>query len=265
MPATVSVLDTVDEALTREEQPVATNDVGLLATELASLTRALVDATTVGAVLRRIVTATTVIVPGADLVSFTLRDPGGGFFTPTGTDPVASALDEVQYETGAGPCVDAARLDGPAYAASDDLATELRWPTFAAAATGHGFAAVLSTDLLAHDRPPGPGGALNIYSHQRGGISTDDRYTALLLASHAALALAHVTAAELASLQRQQLLRAVETRDVIGQAKGILMARQGLTADEAFDLLRRTSQDLNVKLVDLARTLAEHPDGLVAP
>jgi AmiR/NasT family two-component response regulator len=50
----------------------------------------------------------------------------------------------------------------------------------------------------------------------------------------------------------------VSSRDVIGQAKGILMQRQGITADAAFDLLRKTSQELNVKLVDVAQTLADH-------
>nr|WP_281283175.1 ANTAR domain-containing protein [Kutzneria buriramensis] len=104
----------------------------------------------------------------------------------------------------------------------------------------------------------GPGqvsGALTIYSRRAGGLSRADRDTALLLATHGSLALAHVRTAELADLQRAQLRRAVDSRDLIGQAKGILMSRQGISSDEAFDLLRRTSQDLNVKLVDVAHTL----------
>jgi AmiR/NasT family two-component response regulator len=98
-------------------------------------------------------------------------------------------------------------------------------------------------------------GVLTIYSRRAGGLSRTDRDTALLLAMHGSLALAHVRTAELADLQRAQLRQAVDSRDVIGQAKGILMSRQGIGADEAFELLRRTSQDLNIKLVDLAHTL----------
>jgi AmiR/NasT family two-component response regulator len=60
----------------------------------------------------------------------------------------------------------------------------------------------------------------------------------------------------LADLRETQLRKALETRDVIGQAKGILMQRRGITAEEAFDLLRRTSQDLNIRLAELASTLA---------
>ncbi|GAB1516178.1 ANTAR domain-containing protein [Actinophytocola sp. KF-1] len=235
-----------------------------LTAQLASLTRLLMDTTTVSRTLHRIVDAAQSIVSGADLVSITLRDDSGTFFTPVETGPAASALDQVQYDSGDGPCVDAARPDGPAYAASDNLAAETRWPRFARAATGYGLAAVLSTDLKAH-RPTAVGGALNIYSTQIGGLGDHDRHAALLLAGHASLALAYTTATEVATLHQQHLHAAIEHRDIIGQAKGILMARQGMTADEAFDVLRRTSQDLNVKLVDIARTLAEHPDRLDTP
>jgi GAF domain-containing protein len=218
----------------------------------------------VDATLRRVVGAARSIVPGADLVSVTLRDPAGVFFTPVETSAVAGTLDRVQYRTGQGPCLDAARSDGPAYAASDDLATEVRWPHFVEAAAEHGVAAVLSTDLHTHG-PVAVGGALNLYSTKARGLDDHDRHAALLLATHASLALAHTVATERAMLHNQNLHRASESRDVIGQAKGILMARQGMTADEAFEVLSHTSQNLNMKLVDLARTLARHPDSLDTP
>ena len=264
LPPTVTGYDTIDAALAPPDPPGTGDDQGLSA-QFATLTRALVADTTVGAVLHRVVTAALTIVPGADLVSVTLRDANGSFDTPVHTDPVASELDDVQYRSGQGPCIDAARPDGPAYAASDDLAVETRWPAFTHAATDNGLAAVLSTDLIPTLQPAIPGGALNIYSRHPHGLRAADRHAALLLASHAALALAHTRSSELADLHTQRLHRAIETRDVIGQAKGILMARRGMTADEAFDVLRRTSQDLNMKLVDLARTLTEHPDGLDTP
>ncbi|GAA2659365.1 MULTISPECIES: ANTAR domain-containing protein [Actinosynnema] len=219
-----------------------------------ALTRRLLSAPTVQGTLEQVTDAAVHLVSGADLASVTLRDRDGRFSTPVRTHPVAVALDEVQYRAKSGPCLDAAVPDGPGFAASDDLATERRWPEFSRAAHHEGYRAITSTELLP---TPGQGisGALNIYSRAAHGLSDADRHTALLLATHASLALAHARVAELADLAR-----AVDSRDVIGQAKGILMTRRGIGADEAFALLRRTSQELNVKLVDLARTLVTRHD-----
>jgi hypothetical protein len=139
----------------------------------------------------------------------------------------------------------------------DDLRSDTRWPEFAVAAAAHGYRSIVATELLPAAEPGEPSGTLTLYSRRAGGLSQADRDTALLLAMHGSLALAHVRTAELADLAQTQLRQAVDTRDVIGQAKGILMNRQGVTADQAFDLLRRISQELNVKLVDIARTLTE--------
>jgi len=115
---------------------------------------------------------------------------------------------------------------------------------------------VLSTSMLPEVIPPRLSGALNIYSHHMGRLGDQGtRDHALLLATHASLAVANTEAVRLAELREVQLRQALETRDIIGQAKGILMQRRGIDAEEAFDLLRRTSQDLNVKLSELARTL----------
>ncbi|RSM37623.1 ANTAR domain-containing protein [Amycolatopsis balhimycina DSM 5908] len=229
--------------------------LGPLAQQFATLTYSLLDATTTGDVLQQVADTTLQVVPGADLVSVTLRFPDGAFHTPVQTDPAAADLDQVQYELREGPCLDASEPSGPAFAASADLAVEGRWPRFGAAAAERGFHAVLSTALLPDARPPRLSGALNIYSRQPGGLGEADRAIALLLATHASLALAHATAVGQEQLTSEQLHRAIDSRDVIGQAKGILMSRRGLSPEEAFDLLRRTSQELNVKLVRLAETL----------
>lgn len=246
--------------MTTALETVAADDdeTSRLTAQFETLTRSLLRETTVGETLAHIVHATAHVVPHADLVSITLRTADGTFYTPVETGPAARELDEVQYRTRRGPCLDAARSDGPAYASSDDLPNEDRWPQFAAAATDFGYGAVIATALLPANGPAQLSGALNVYSHQTRGLTSADRHSALLLATHASLALAHAHTAELAALQQLHLRRAIDTRDVIGQAKGILMNRQGITADEAFDLLRRTSQDLNIKLVDLATTLANH-------
>ncbi|GAA2673953.1 MULTISPECIES: GAF and ANTAR domain-containing protein [Actinosynnema] len=232
----------------------------LLLKQLDGVTRALLDVRTAAEALGKVVDAATQVIPGADLASITLRGPDGSFSSPVETDPVATALDRAQYRDGVGPCVDTARPDGPGYAESGDLRTESRWPGFAAEAVRHGYHCVLATELLPSEG--GVSGALNVYSREPGALTADDRHVALLLATHASLALAHAHTAEVADLRQAQLRRAVDSRDVIGQAKGILMTRRGISADEAFALLRRTSQELNVKLVDLARTLADRHDQL---
>lgn len=225
------------------------------------MTRQLLRANTIDGSLRLVVDAALRVVGNADLVSVTLRGPGGEFFTPVRSADVAGELDRAQYLAGDGPCLDAARPGGPAHASSDDLVVETRWPGFTAAAARYGCTAVLSVELPAAGGPDQFSGSLNLYSCHPHRLTGTDRYAALLLASHGALALARARAAELADLLESRLRQAIDSRDTIGQAKGILMHREGVTADEAFDLLRRTSQDLNIKLVELARTLVtRHTD-----
>jgi len=227
---------------------------GMLAVQFAGLTRALVAAGSVAEVLRRVVAAAKEVIPAADMVSVTLRGPDGSFHTPVETDPVAVQLDELQYALGEGPCVDAADPEGPAYTLSDHMADEPRWPRFGRAAAERGYGSMFAVALLTDNRPVS--GALNVYSGGRGALTPTDIDTGLLLATHASLALAHTQAVEVADLRAAQLTRAIETRDVIGQAKGILMQRRGIDADEAYEVLRRTSQQLNVKLFEIAEALA---------
>ncbi|WP_233158095.1 ANTAR domain-containing protein [Actinokineospora bangkokensis] len=239
----------------------ADGTAGLLSLQFAGLTRGLLAAGSVAEVLRRVVDAALRVVPAADVVSVTLRDPDGGFHTPVATDPVADQLDELQYEFGEGPCVEAAKPEGPAYALSDHLAAEPRWPRFGAAAAEHGFGSVFAVALLPDDRPATLTGALNVYSYG-GGLTAADLDAALLLATHASLALAATRAVDFADLKVAQLSRAIETRDIIGQAKGILMQRRGIDADAAYAVLRDTSQRLNIKLFEIAETLATRREEL---
>ncbi len=115
---------------------------------------------------------------------------------------------------------------------------------------------MLSVALLSDTRSPRYSGALNLYSRNPGALSDTAHEPALLLATHASLALARSVAVNHTELVTRQLRTAIDSRDVIGQAKGILMARRGISADEAFDQLRRASQELNVKLSEVARILA---------
>jgi hypothetical protein len=237
-----------------------------LARQFAQLARLLLDADNAAEVLTHTVSAVFAVVPAADLVSVTLRSADGKLHTPVESDPVATELDELQYNFEEGPCHDAARKEGLAYTYSGDLASDAKWPQFGPKAAKYGYLSVLSTALLPEVTPPRLSGALNIYSRDSGRLGDEAaRDRALLLATHASLALANTEAVRMAELRQAQLRQAVDSRDVIGQAKGILMQRRGISADAAFDLLRQTSQDLNVKLADLARTLATRHTELDLP
>ncbi|SFP90316.1 ANTAR domain-containing protein [Amycolatopsis rubida] len=217
----------------------------------------LLSANSVADVLRQVVEATAAAVAGADWASVTVLGSDGRFSTAARTGKTAAELDRIQYRDGEGPCVEAARADSPSYVASADLAAETRWPRFTAAARALGCRAAFSTELPAVPGSDRVAGSLTVYSRRPDSLAETDRRIALLLATHASLALANTHLRKTAELRRAEFRRAVDTRDVIGQAKGILMNREGFTADEAFDLLRRTSQDLNVKLVEVARTLTD--------
>jgi GAF domain-containing protein len=126
-----------------------------------------------------------------------------------------------------------------------DLRHESRWPQFTAQALEAGVRSVLSLRLFdTGDRA----GALTLLSTRPHAFDTESRQVGSLLARHAALALA-------AAHEVEQLQRAVATRDVIGQAKGMLMERHGLDADRAFAVLVRYSRDSNTRLRDVAEAV----------
>jgi ANTAR domain len=258
-PSSEAAADAVAERL--EGEP------GLPLQALGELTRALMAASTVEGVLQRVILAARYLIPAADVVSITLRRDDGHLYTPVETDREAVELDELQYAAGAGPCVDAAEPAGPAYAHSGDLAEETTWPAFAAGAVQHGFSSVLSTALLDNPEPSPFTGALNVYSRELDRFDVSARDIAFVLATYASLALASAqssASAEVAIAEAQDeaanLRKALDTRTVIGQATGILMARRRLNADQAFEVLSRASQQHNVKLGQLAHILATHPD-----
>lgn len=228
---------------------------GPLSMQFAELATALLHAQTVAEVLDQVVHATTRVVPSADVVSITLRSPEGRFHTPVETDPIAVTLDELQYSHREGPCHDAAEPSGPAVSYCPNLRLDTRWPNWGPAAADLGVGAVLAVALVPTPNPPRLSGALNVYSRDPYGLDGADHDQVLLLATHASLAVARTTAVTQAQLREEHLRQAIDSRDVIGQAKGIIMSRRGISADEAFDILRRTSQQLNVKLAQLAQTL----------
>lgn len=237
------------------------NDLGPLAHEFEALARSLFEATTVAGVLARVVDVTHRVVPGAELVSVTLVTSTGGHVSPAYIEPLAVDLDELQYFLDEGPSLDATHDPGTGQASSQELGSGYEWPSFGPAAADKGVHSVLSTGLFPDGQPPRLG-ALNCYSHRLHGLDAADQNIALILAAHASTALAATQAASAAELETAHLLKALESRDVIGQAKGILMQRRNIEAEQAFDILRKASQSLNIKLAEIARTLTTQRDKL---
>lgn len=239
-----------------ERDSGGTTPPALLVAEFVKLAETLLDAPTVHDVLDRIAQATLRVIPGADVVSVSLRRPDGMLDTPATTDPVGVRLDELQNEMNEGPCLDASRLPGSGVASSPDLAAGEEFPKWGPAAAELGIRSALAIGLFPAQEPPRIG-SLNIYSRRRAALADTDRDTALVLAAHASTAVTASLAAGRSKLEITNLREAVRSRDVIGQAKGILMERRGVSAEQAFEILRSASQSLNIKLAHIAETLAQ--------
>jgi hypothetical protein len=224
--------------------------------EFVALAEKLLDAPSVQDVLERVAEATLRVVRGADVVSVSLRSRNGTLDTPATTDSVGVRLDELQNELDEGPCLDASRIPGMGIALSSDLPGGEGFPKWGPAAAELGVESVMAIGLFPAQEPPRIG-SLNIYSRHRGGLDEADRDAALVLAAHASTAVAGSLATSRAELQVTHLTEAVRSRDVIGQAKGILMERRGVDSEEAFRILRSASQSLNVKLARIAETLTQ--------
>ncbi|MEU5727285.1 GAF and ANTAR domain-containing protein [Micromonospora sp. NPDC047738] len=205
--------------------------------------------------LAQVLKFTVSAVAGCDCASVTLYRHGRVVDTVT-SDAVAAELDDIQFATGIGPAPEAMQNETPVYIA--DLADSPRWPVLAATAVEFEMASALCHGLFVH-RPAQWSvlGAFNLYSATPGAFSEEDQEFGSILAAYVAVAVAMAQRRDEVGRREAALHRGLSTRDVIGQAKGILMERQRLSAGDAFDLLRRTSQRLNRKLADVAQQLAE--------
>ena len=220
-----------------------------LSETFADIARSLLCEDTVEATLQRIAELAVDTIEHCDYAGMTLVR-GRHMTTPASSADVPRRVDAIQLDTGEGPCLDAIREHEVFQ--TDDLLLEDRWPHFSQRAVeATGVRSMLSFRLFVDEDTLG---ALNLYSKQPAAFEEEDRVVGSVFAAHAAVALS--------SAQRdQQMQDALRSRDTIGQAKGILMARQGVTADEAFDMLRRGSQRLNIKLAELAKRVAEGSAG----
>ena len=207
-----------------------------------------------GDTLLRVSRITTDALPAATMAGITLLGENGKPTTGVFTDDESPEIDEAQYRSGKGPCLDSWRERR--VVRIDDMATAgEEYTEFAEAAQAHGIQSTLSLPLVAGDTGVG---ALNLYARTANGFSTDDEALGLDLAGAAAIVLANSSAYWQAAELGEQLGQAMQSRAVIEQAKGILMARSPeLSAEDAFDLLRKASQRENVKLRDIAQRLVD--------
>lgn len=163
----------------------------------------------------------------------------------TATDPVAAKACQVELDCGQGPSLTG--LKQREWVLVRDAGTDPRWPAWSAAIVPLELHSVLSIRLHAGHRTLG---AITLFDTALDVFDEDDVAVADILARHASIAVSHAQ-------QESNLWRAVDARKVIGQAQGILMERFALSADQAFAVLRRYSQDYNIKLRDVAQRLVD--------
>lgn len=202
--------------------------------------------TDLAGVLSRVATLARQTLAGVAEVSVTLVD-GGRPSTAAFTGELALLLDESQYDEGFGPCLDVAQSSGAVHVA--DMRTEQRWPAFTALAVRHGVLSSLSLALPIQDSVVG---ALNVYATTADAFDEATVALAATFADYAAVAVANAHLTVTTAALADNLRLAMETRSVIEQAKGILMAQQRCTAERAFEVLTKLSQHANRKLRDVA-------------
>ncbi|MHB1534574.1 MAG: anti-sigma factor antagonist [Acidimicrobiales bacterium] len=238
------------------EQPVRTADAapgpawaGLAAGLGTGATVSTEDDSLVGA-LRLVVALAHAAVAGADGVSVSLRRHGC-LTTVAATDQTISDMDADQYATGEGPCVDAS-VEGRWFHAGS-LATETRWPDFTPKAQALGIKAILSSPLLVGDQPVG---ALNIYSRTAGAFAPEAQVLASVFATEASTVLTEAKAHTGGDRPPVELSEALRAREVVAQALGVIMERDGADESGAHRTLRRLS-------IASGRPLRQEAEGIV--
>jgi GAF domain-containing protein len=223
-----------------------TDSLGALHQELAGVVVAGRELTEV---LTEIVQISRRAVAGAEASSITLIKDDRAY-TPAYDGQLAMDADEIQYERGYGPCLDAGR-SGTVFLVADMKAEE-RWPDYAMHAAGLGVGSSLSVPL------PYQGttiGALNMYSGRARAFGESDVPAGEEVAAFVAIAVGNAEASARATDDVANMRKAMASRAVIEQAKGILMERYKVTAEQAFTLLTHASQRSNVKLREVAEEL----------
>ena len=211
-------------------------DWARMALRMENLAAELVDVHDVDDTLEGVLKLAVWIAP-CDVASVSLRHGGGKLETTAASDPVAERAHALQQELGEGPCLDVV-WDEEGLNMITDLADSRRWPRWARHATELGLSSMIAVRLFTREQTIG---ALDLYSRRQHDYDTDDMLAARVVAARVSAVLARAQ-------HEQTLWEAIDSRHQIGQAQGILMERYNLSADQAFAVLRRYSQEQNRKL-----------------
>ncbi len=214
-----------------------------LAVRLGDLARSLQREVDTDALLTGMVHAAIELIPGVEEGSISMVTGRSKVGSRAASGDLPRRIDAIQMEVNEGPCLSAVYEQKTVRVA--DMCTEKRWPHFAERAYKAGAGSMLSFQLYVQSDTLG---ALNLYAKDTDAFTDESEHVGLLVAAHAAVAFADAQKAE-------QLQEALSTRDLIGQAKGILMERHKITGQQAFVILTRASQNSNLKLTDVAISL----------
>jgi GAF domain-containing protein len=249
MPAREGPQDGYDELRAVPDLGVSSRPVdipGDFAATLADLARSWRSESQPEPALAAIVRGATVAVPGVHFAGITMPGEGRTPATVAGTDVAFGRLEDLQRRLGEGPGLDTVRTRDTVR--TDDLTADPRWPALGRATAGLGIRSVLSVHLYVLGRSLG---ALGLVSSRPAAFDDGTEQMAALFAAHAAVALE--------SLRQELGLRtAVDGRDVIGRAKGILMQRHRISDEAAFAMLVRASRDADMKLREVAEHVVAH-------
>jgi anti-anti-sigma factor len=220
----------------------ATTAEGVLSVNLAAAARQPLTRAVLDAAFKLVVVMAQSVMTGADGVSITLPRQGR-LRTVAASNDVVLQMDHDQYDTGQGPCLDAATRGEGFH--SPSLESERRWPQFVPRARARGIESIMSTPLMAADRPLG---ALNVYSRAPDALASHEQEWAIQFAREASNVLLVTDATATADSLDTEIASALHARETIALAQGLVMARQQLSADAAsrflIDISRRTGKPL---------------------
>jgi transcriptional regulator with GAF, ATPase, and Fis domain len=240
-------------AFSGESRSGGRNTISEDAVNFSAIARAFFSAGSVPATLSSVVELAASTVEGCDYAGLFLIE-GNVISTPAFTDPMVVEIDDLQLQTGQGPCLDAISHRLTFY--STDLAGDLRWLHFAPRALGLGIHSILALPLDSNAQL----GSLSLSARDPAAFDVIGRAQASLLASLAGIALSVARAHQDEEDRVESLRAALLTRETLGEAAGILMERDKVSAARALQNLRQASRRLNLGLGEVAQNLIDTVD-----
>jgi GAF domain-containing protein len=210
---------------------------------MRKLTEQFVHSAEIDGTLRSVTASCVELIDGVESADLLLVAGPDRFKSVAATSQIAVDVDDLQKRFREGPCLDAA--NGNPVIVCNDLRDDARWPNFAEAAVAAGVHSLMSFELYTHHVRRG---AMNLFGFKPDVFNAENEAVAAMLATHAAVAL-------IANDERLQFQSALASRDVIGQAKGMIMERFGVDAVHAFELLKKLSQSSNTRLAVVAQEI----------